>query len=67
MNHIALTAGAVLVVVLALALAREVRLRRALQSLLKKLLLFWRNDDDAKPLSRRDDADDGATAGDRLR
>jgi hypothetical protein len=56
LNHVALTASVVLVVVLTLALAREVRLRRALQRLLKQLLSFWRNRDE-KPVARRGDAD----------
>jgi len=63
LNHVALMASVVLVVVLALALAREVKLRRALQRLLKQLLSFWRNRDE-KPVARRsdsadDDDDDG--------
>ncbi len=38
MNHVILTASAVLVVLLVLPLCREVRQRRGLQALLKKLL-----------------------------
>ena len=63
MNHLTLAASAVLVVLLTLALAREVRLRRALQSLLKQLLSFWRNRDAEEPGCGDDDAVDG----DRLR
>jgi hypothetical protein len=63
LNHVALTANAVLVVVLVLLLCREVRLRRALQILLKQLLSFWRNPDAEKPVARRGDADDDAAAG----
>ena len=67
----AVTASSVLVVVLALALDREVRPRRALQSLLKQLLSFWRNRDAKNPASRRGDvdgdADDDAAAGSGLR
>jgi len=43
LHNAILSAGTVLVMVLVLALAREVRLRRALQQLLKKLLTLWRN------------------------
>ena len=68
MNHVILTASAVLVVLLAVALAREMRMRRALQNLLKKLLSFWRNRDAEKPVVRSGDAtDDDAAAGDRMR
>ena len=67
MSHVILTTGAVLVVLLALALAREMRMRRALQCLLKKLLSFWRNRDAEKPVARRGDADDDAAAGGGMR
>jgi hypothetical protein len=36
-------ASSLLAVVLALALAREVRLRRALERLLARILSYWRN------------------------
>jgi len=63
-----LAAGAVLVVLLALALAREMRMRRALQSLLKKLLSFWRNRDAENSVARRGDtADDDTAADHRMR
>jgi hypothetical protein len=68
LNHLILMAGAVLVVLLALALAREMRMRRALQSLLKRLLSFWRNRDAEEPVARRGDiADDDAAADNRMR
>jgi len=67
LNHLALTSSAVLVVLLSLALAREVRLRRALQSLLKQLLSFWRNRDDEEPLALHGDADNDSAAGNRMR
>ncbi len=67
MSHMILTACSVLVVVLVLALAREMRLRRALQALLAKLLSFWRNRDVEKPVAQRGDADDDAAAGSGLR
>jgi hypothetical protein len=40
--YFALAAGALLSAVLALALVREVRLRRALEALLRRLLTTWR-------------------------
>jgi len=43
LHNAILLAGAVLVVVLVLALARDVRLRRALERLLNKLFTLWRN------------------------
>jgi hypothetical protein len=39
---VVLAAGSLLVAVLALALAREVRLRRALELLLSRILAAWR-------------------------
>ena len=39
---VALAAGALLSAVLALALLREVRLRRALEAVLRRLLTTWR-------------------------
>jgi hypothetical protein len=42
MSAIVLARSSLLAVVLALALAREVRLRRALQALLRRLLAHWR-------------------------
>ncbi len=67
MNHVILTASAVLVVLLALALAREMRMRRALQSLLKRLLSLWRNRDAEEPIARQGDADDDVDAGGGMR
>jgi hypothetical protein len=68
LSHLILMAGAVLVVLLALALAREMRMRRALQSLLKKLLSFWRNRDAEEPVARRGaTADDDVAADNRMR
>ena len=43
MNAPLILASSLLVVVLALALAREVRIRRALQRLLARVLTLWRN------------------------
>jgi len=42
MSAVVLAGSSLLAVVLAIALAREVRLRRALQSLLRRLLAHWR-------------------------
>ena len=65
MSHVILTTSSVLVVVLVLLLCREVRLRQALQSLLKQLLSFWRSRDE-KPAARSGDADDESATGDGL-
>jgi hypothetical protein len=42
MSAVVLAGSSLLAVVLAMALAREIRLRRALQSLLRRLLAHWR-------------------------
>jgi hypothetical protein len=42
MTAIVLAGSSLLAVVLAIALAREIRMRRALQSLLRRLLAHWR-------------------------
>jgi hypothetical protein len=64
LNYVTLAASSVLVVLLALLLAREMRIRRALQKLLSKLLAFWRNRDLEKPAASR--GDDNASGGDGL-
>ena len=49
-------ASGLLAALLALAWAREFRLRRALQSLLARIFAFWRNADGNEPTNRpRDD------------
>ncbi len=53
-------AASVLAVVLVVVLAREIRLRRALECLLKKLLTYWRT----HAHTRVPDADRPADAGD---
>jgi len=60
---LALAAGALLSAVLALALLREVRLRRALEALLRRILATWRrlhairdSDEPGRP-GGRDDTD----------
>jgi hypothetical protein len=58
-----LIASSLLIVVLAFALARECRLRLALQRLLARLLSFWRSHDE----DAFDGADDAAGgAGERM-
>jgi hypothetical protein len=42
-------ASTVLAVILVIALAREIRLRRALESLLRRLLTYWRSHEERKP------------------
>ena len=57
-----ISASSLLAVVLVLALVREVRLRRALQTLLHRLLVYWRSHgktkDDADTSDRRAGYDD---------
>jgi hypothetical protein len=65
MTTAVLIASSLLIVVLAFALARERRLRLALQRLLAKLLSFWRTrNDDA--FRGADDAAGRARAGERV-
>jgi hypothetical protein len=57
--YVALAAGALLSAVLALALLREIRLRRVLESLLRRILSIWRklhapNDSDSRPPAASD-------------
>jgi hypothetical protein len=60
-----LLASSLLTVLLAVAFARERRLRIALQRLLAKLLSFWRNSD-ADPNYRPNGVDHQSAAGDRV-
>ena len=53
MNTAIVLAGSVLVVVLVLALAREVRLRRALQQVLARLMNYLKGRHDEKDNSNR--------------
>ena len=57
-----ISASSLLAVVLVLALVREVRLRRALQMLLRRLLVYWRSNgqtnDDADATDCRSGHDD---------
>ena len=62
MTALVLASVSLLAVVLAIALAREVRLRRALQSLLRRLLAHWR-----KPHEKIRPTDTDDPAADRLR
>lgn len=66
LNHVILTASAVLVMVLVLLLCREVRLRRALQRLLTKLMSFWRNNNAENAPTVPSKVDDGPAAGSGL-
>ena len=58
----AISASSLLAVIVVLALVREVRLRRALQTLLHRLLIHWRShgktNDDADTSDRRAGYDD---------
>ena len=45
MNHVVLAALAVALVMCVIALVRETRLRRALESLLRRILSQWRNNE----------------------
>jgi hypothetical protein len=67
LSHVILAASSVLVVLLALALVREVRLRKALQRLLTKLMSFWRNNDAENSRDAPSKVDDGPAAGNGLR
>jgi len=49
MTAIVLAGSSLLAVVLVIALAREIRLRRALQSLLRRLLAHWRTHETTCP------------------
>jgi len=67
LNTAVLLAGAMLVLLLVVALVREIRLRRALQALLRRLLTLWR--DHAQRKNRPPGQTRGADttgAGDRL-
>jgi hypothetical protein len=67
LNTAVLLAGAMLVLLLVVALVREIRLRRALQALLRRLLTLWRDHAQRKnrpPEQSR--GEDAARAGDRL-
>ncbi len=50
MAAICLAGSSLLAVVLVIALAREIRLRRALQALLKRLLTHWRSHETNHPI-----------------
>ena len=63
MTAIVLVCSSLLAVVIVLALAREIRLRRALESLLRRLLSYWRSHEERQP---RDTGRPVDTAADRL-
>ena len=63
MTYAIVAASGLLAVVLALALAREVRLRRALQNLLARIFRYWRHTNGPTDANRvQDDHDLGDNA-----
>ncbi len=66
MMYVVVLASSLLAVVLALALAREARLRRALQSLLARIFNHWRNAHEANQVGRHDPAGTCTADRDRL-
>ena len=69
MTYVVVAASSVLAVLLVIALAREVRLRRALQKLLARIFQVWRNRHAKESPARSSDgepADSGFTDGDRV-
>jgi hypothetical protein len=64
--YLALAASALLSVVLALALVREVRLRRALEALLRRILKTWRRIHGSNPTRSGRNADRDADPDERL-
>lgn len=67
MNCAVLLASSLLVMVLVLLLTREVRLRRALQQLLVRLLNVWRSGDVEDDACTGTDDDGGPAADGRMR
>jgi hypothetical protein len=59
MTYAVILASSLLAVVLTLAFAREVRLRKALQRLLAKLFTHWRTANGTHPMNRPHDAECG--------
>ena len=66
MNIAIVVASSVLALILVLALARERRIRCALQRLLARLLTFWRNQHADNIVSGSRDGDVGDSRDDRL-
>ena len=64
--YLALAASALLSAVLALALVREVRLRRALEALLRRILSTWRRFNGSNSTRPGRNVDDRADPDDRL-
>ena len=64
MLHAVVLASSLLAILLTLALAREVRLRRALQRLLARIFNHWRNAHESDPRRQSTDRRDGP-AGDQ--
>ena len=65
MSYVVVLASGMLATVLALALAREARLRRALQALLARIFNHWRNSHETDHAGRHDPA--GSHVADRSR
>jgi len=63
---LAIAAGTLLSAVLALALMREVRLRRALEALLRRILTTWRKMHDTHESATRPPRAHNADSDDRL-
>ena len=59
MLYALVAASGLLAVILSLALAREVRLRRALQNLLARIFRHWRNTHAKNPTDRSPNDDHG--------
>jgi hypothetical protein len=64
--YLALATCALLSAVLALALVREVRLRRAVEALLRRILSTWRRFHGSNPTRPGRNADRDSGPGDRL-
>jgi hypothetical protein len=67
MTFALVAASSVLVVLLTLCWAKEIRLRRALQSLLARVFTQWRNAHEADSPPQRRDVRGSATAGNHRR
>ena len=66
MTYAIVLASSSLAIVLAIALSREVRLRRTLQTLLARIFNHWRNADEANHRGRHDPAGTDTTGSDRM-
>ena len=66
MTYAVVLASSSLAIILALALSREVRLRRALQALLARIFTHWRNADETNHDARQNHASTDAAGCDRM-